>query len=619
MVDKVIGVDLGTTNSVVAVIEGGQPVVITNSEGLRTTPSIVAYTKKQDLLVGQIAKRQGVINAENTFYSVKRFIGSSARELDAELREVAYNIVEDGDTIKIKCSNLDKVFSPEEISSQILRKLAGDASKYIGQTVNQAVVTVPAYFNDDQRQATKDAGKIAGLEVLRIINEPTAASLAYGLDKKDNERILVFDLGGGTFDVSILEVGDGIFEVLSTSGDTRLGGDNFDKKIVDYLVNDFEKAEGINLKKDSQALQRLTEAAEKAKIELSTLTESSISLPFITATETGPKHIETTIKRAFFEELCDDLISRCRIPVENSLKDARLDTDKLDQVVLVGGSTRIPSVQSVVKSITGKTPNQTVNPDEVVAVGAAIQGGVLSGEVKDILLLDVTPLSLGVETMGGVMTKIIARNTTIPTKKSEFFSTAVDNQTNVDIHVLQGEREFATDNKSLGEFKLDGIRPAPRGVPKVEVSFDIDVNGILLVKAKDKNTGAEQSISITGSSKLDDVEIDRMVEEAEAFSQADKEKRESVDLRNEADSLCYQATKQLESLDATLEESDKAKVNSLVAEVRSVMDSDNLEELKAKTKELQELMATLISNIPDQDASNPSNGDDDQSIETEIN
>ena len=622
MADKVIGVDLGTTNSVVAVIEGGQPVVITNSEGLRTTPSIVAYTKKQDLLVGQIAKRQGVINAENTFYSVKRFIGSSARELDAELREVAYNIVEDGDTIKIKCSNLDKVFSPEEISSQVLRKLAGDASKYIGQTVNQAVVTVPAYFNDDQRQATKDAGKIAGLEALRIINEPTAASLAYGLDKKDNERILVFDLGGGTFDVSILEVGDGIFEVLSTSGDTRLGGDNFDKKIVDYIVNDFEKAEGINLKTDSQALQRLTEAAEKAKIELSTLTESSISLPFITATETGPKHIETTIKRAFFEELCDDLISRCRIPVENSLKDARLDTAKLDQVVLVGGSTRIPSVQNVVQTITGKTPNQTVNPDEVVAVGAAIQGGVLSGEVKDILLLDVTPLSLGVETMGGVMTKIIARNTTIPTKKSEFFSTAVDNQTNVDIHVLQGEREFASDNKSLGEFKLDGIRPAPRGVPKVEVSFDIDVNGILLVKAKDKNTGAEQSISITGSSKLDDVEIDRMVEEAEAFSQADKERRENVDLRNEADSLCYQATKQLESLDASLDDAAKTQVNGLITEVRSAMDAENFEELKAKTKELQELMATLISNIPDQDAANagPEGGvNDGDSIETEIN
>jgi len=619
MVNKVIGVDLGTTNSVVAVIEGGQPVVIPNSEGLRTTPSIVAYTKKQDLLVGQIAKRQGVINAENTFYSVKRFIGSSARELDAELREVAYKIVEDGDTIKIKCSNLDKLFSPEEISSQVLRKLAGDASKYIGQTVDQAVVTVPAYFNDDQRQATKDAGKIAGLEVLRIINEPTAASLAYGLDKKDNERILVFDLGGGTFDVSILEVGDGIFEVLSTSGDTRLGGDNFDKKIVDYIISDFEKAEGIDLKKDSQALQRLTEASEKAKIELSTLTESTISLPFITATETGPKHIETVLKRAFFEELCDDLISRCRVPVENSLKDARLDTEKLDQVVLVGGSTRIPSIQNLVKSITGKAPNQTVNPDEVVAVGAAIQGGVLSGEVKDILLLDVTPLSLGVETMGGVMTKIIARNTTIPTKKSEFFSTAVDNQTNVDIHVLQGEREFASDNKSLGEFKLDGIRPAPRGVPKVEVTFDIDVNGILLVKAKDKNTGAEQSISITGSSKLDDTEIDRMVEEAEAFSQADQERRENVDLRNEADSMCYQATKQLESLDASLDEESKTKVNNLVAEVRSTMEAENFEELKVKTKELQELMATLISNIPDQEVTtNPSN-DDDQSIETEIN
>ena len=620
--NKVVGVDLGTTNSVVAVIEGGQPVVITNSEGLRTTPSIVAYTKKQDLLVGQIAKRQGVINAENTFYSVKRFIGSNARELEPELREVAYPIVDEGDTIKIKCSNLDKVFSPEEISSQVLRKLAGDASKYIGQEVTQAVVTVPAYFNDSQRQATKDAGKIAGLEVLRIINEPTAASLAYGLDKKDNERILVFDLGGGTFDVSILEVGDGIFEVLSTSGDTRLGGDNFDKKVVDYLIGEFEKAEGINLKNDSQALQRLTEAAEKAKIELSTLTESSISLPFITATETGPKHIETSITRAFFEELCSDLISRCRIPVENSLKDARLDKEKLDQIVLVGGSTRIPSVQDVVKTITGKVPNQTVNPDEVVAIGAAIQGGVLSGEVKDILLLDVTPLSLGVETMGGVMTKIIARNTTIPTKKSEFFSTAVDNQTNVDIHILQGEREFATDNKSLGEFKLDGIRPAPRGVPKVEVSFDIDANGILLVKAKDKNTGAEQQITITGSSKLDDTEIDRMVKDAEQFAKTDKERRENVDAVNEAESTCYQASKQLESLDSSLADNDKTKVNTLITELKGLLaagDDIRYDEVKLKTNELRELMATLIQNIPDQDAGNSASDVEDGTVETEIN
>jgi molecular chaperone DnaK len=620
--NKVVGVDLGTTNSVVAVIEGGQPVVITNSEGLRTTPSIVAYTKKQDLLVGQIAKRQGVINAENTFYSVKRFIGSNARELEPELREVAYPIVDEGDTIKIKCSNLDKVFSPEEISSQVLRKLAGDASKYIGQEVTQAVVTVPAYFNDSQRQATKDAGKIAGLEVLRIINEPTAASLAYGLDKKDNERILVFDLGGGTFDVSILEVGDGIFEVLSTSGDTRLGGDNFDKKVVDYLIGEFEKAEGINLKTDSQALQRLTEAAEKAKIELSTLTESSISLPFITATETGPKHIETSITRAFFEELCSDLISRCRIPVENSLKDARLDKEKLDQIVLVGGSTRIPSVQDVVKTITGKAPNQTVNPDEVVAIGAAIQGGVLSGEVKDILLLDVTPLSLGVETMGGVMTKIIARNTTIPTKKSEFFSTAVDNQTNVDIHILQGEREFATDNKSLGEFKLDGIRPAPRGVPKVEVSFDIDANGILLVKAKDKNTGAEQQITITGSSKLDDTEIDRMVKDAEQFAKTDKERRENVDAVNEAESTCYQASKQLESLDSSLADNDKTKVNTLITELKDLLaagDNISYDGVKSKTNELRELMATLIQNIPDQDAGNSSSDVEDGTVETEIN
>tara|TARA_B100000524_G_scaffold154121_2_gene78051 strand:+ start:4300 stop:6159 length:1860 start_codon:yes stop_codon:yes gene_type:complete len=607
---KVVGVDLGTTNSVVAVIEGSQPVVITNAEGLRTTPSVVAYTKKGDLLVGQIAKRQAVINSENTFYSVKRFIGTNPNELTVEQKEVAYPLVEDGDTFKIKCTNLDKIFSPEEISSQVLRKLSEDASKYIGQSVQQAVVTVPAYFNDTQRQATKDAGKIAGLEVLRIINEPTAASLAYGLDKKDNERILVFDLGGGTFDVSVLEVGDGIFEVLSTSGDTRLGGDNFDRKIVEFLLEQFAKNEGMSLKKDSQALQRLTEAAEKAKIELSTVTETTISLPFITATDTGPKHIEEKLTRSDFEKLCDDTITACRTPVEQALKDAKLDKGQLDEVVLVGGSTRIPGVQELVKSLTGKVPNQTVNPDEVVAIGAAVQGGVLSGEVKDILLLDVTPLSLGVETLGGVMTKIISRNTTVPTKKSEFFSTAVDNQTNVEIHVLQGERELASDNKSLGEFRLDGIPLAPRSVPKIEVSFDIDVNGILMVKAKDNSTGSEQSITIEGSSRLADDDIERMVKEAETFAVADKERRDSINIKNEADSLVYQAAKQVETLGDKISESEKEDIEKVIAEVKANIEADNMEQLKTSVKTLEEKLAVFLSEAAPEEGSSEPVGDD---------
>jgi molecular chaperone DnaK len=615
---KVVGVDLGTTNSVVAVIEGSQPVVISNAEGLRTTPSVVAYTKKGDLLVGQIAKRQAVINSENTFYSVKRFIGTNPNELTEEQKEVAYPLVEEGDTFKIKCTNLDKIFSPEEISSQVLRKLSEDASKYIGQSVQQAVVTVPAYFNDTQRQATKDAGKIAGLEVLRIINEPTAASLAYGLDKKDNERILVFDLGGGTFDVSVLEVGDGIFEVLSTSGDTRLGGDNFDRKIVSFLLDQFSKNEGMSLKKDSQALQRLTEAAEKAKIELSTVTETTISLPFITATDTGPKHIEEKLTRSDFEQLCDDTITACRTPVEQALKDAKLDKSQLDEVVLVGGSTRIPGIQELVKSLTGKVPNQTVNPDEVVAIGAAVQGGVLSGEVKDILLLDVTPLSLGVETLGGVMTKIISRNTTVPTKKSEFFSTAVDNQTNVEIHVLQGERELASDNKSLGEFRLDGIPLAPRSVPKIEVSFDIDVNGILMVKAKDNSTGSEQSITIEGSSRLADDDIERMVKEAETFATADKERRDNINLKNEADSLAYQATKQIETLGDKISDSEKEDIEKVIAEVKSNVESDNIEELKTSLKTLEEKLAVFLNQDSPESEASESNTEDDGIVDSEI-
>jgi len=594
---KVVGIDLGTTNSCVAVMEGGKPTVIANAAGFRTTPSVVAFAKNGDRLVGQIAKRQAVMNPENTFYSVKRFIGRRYDEVTNEATEVSYKVLSSSGNVKIDCPGAGKQFAPEEISAQVLRKLVEDASKYLGETVSQAVITVPAYFNDSQRQATKDAGKIAGVEVLRIINEPTAASLAYGFDKKSNETILVFDLGGGTFDVSVLEVGDGVFEVLSTSGDTHLGGDDFDKKIVDFLAEEFRKQEGIDLRKDRQALQRLTEAAEKAKIELSSVTQAEINLPFITATQDGPKHLDTTLTRARFEELCSDLIDRCRIPVENALRDAKLSKSDIDEVVLVGGSIRIPAVRQLVKNLLGKEPNQTVNPDEVVAVGAAIQAGVLNNDVTGILLLDVTPLSLGVETLGGVMTKIIPRNTTIPTKKSEVFSTAVDGQTNVEIHVLQGEREMSNDNKSLGNFRLDGIPQAARGVPQIEVTFDIDANGILNVTAKDKGTGKEQTINITGASTLDKSDVERMVNDAEKNASTDKERREKIDRKNQADSLAYQAEKQLTELGDKVPAADKTKVEGLIKDLRDAVNKEDDEQIKKVMPELQQALFAVGSNI----------------------
>jgi len=605
---KVIGIDLGTTNSVVAAIEGGQPTVILNAEGLRTTPSIVAYTKKQELLVGQIAKRQSVINPENTFFSVKRFLGSKESEITNNIKQSPYKISTDQNgNIKLKCPALNKEFSPEEISAQVLRKLIKDAKSYLGQDVTQAVITVPAYFNDSQRQATMDAGKIAGLDVLRIINEPTAASLAYGLDKKQNETILVFDLGGGTFDVSILEVGDGIFEVLSTAGDTSLGGDDFDKVLVNWLLDEFKSQENIDLTNDIQALQRLMEAAEKAKIELSTVEKTTIDLPFITADKDGPKHIEKELTREIFESLSKGLIDRCRIPVEKALNDAKLKKSDINEIVLVGGSTRIPIIQELVKSLTDKNLNQSVNPDEVVAIGAAIQAGILAGEIKDILLLDVTPLSLGVETLGGIMVKIISRNTTIPVKKSEMFSTAVENQTNVEIHVLQGERELVSGNKSLGNFRLDGIPPAPQGLPKIEVTFDLDVDGLLSVKAKELETGIEQTITIQDTSNLDQTEVEKMLQEAEKYAEMDKQNKKNIDLKTQAEIICNESKKQLESIKDKISDTKNNEVHKLIEEIEKYIQSENYELLTESIENLRNLMAEIL---PIDSAANSKNNKD---------
>eukprot|EP00894_Picocystis_sp_ML_P002323 jgi/Pico_ML_1/52840/g3489.t2 len=591
--EKVVGIDLGTTNSAVAAMEGGKPTIVTNAEGQRTTPSVVAFNKNGDRLVGQIAKRQAVVNPENTFYSVKRFIGRRMDEVKEESKQVSYHVIrDDSGNVKIECTATGKQFAAEEISAQVLRKLVDDASQFLNDSVTKAVITVPAYFNDSQRQATKDAGRIAGLDVLRIINEPTAASLAYGFEKKSNETILVFDLGGGTFDVSVLEVGDGVFEVLSTSGDTHLGGDDFDKCIVDWLAGDFQRNEGIDLTKDKQALQRLTEAAEKAKMELSTLSQTQINLPFITATAEGPKHIDTSLTRAKFEEMCSRLLDRCKTPVEQALKDADLSLSDINEIIMVGGSTRIPAVKEIVKKLTGREPNVTVNPDEVVALGAAVQAGVLAGEVSDIVLLDVTPLSLGLETLGGVMTKLIPRNTTLPTSKSETFSTAADGQTSVEINVLQGEREFSNDNKSLGNFRLDGIPPAPRGVPQIEVKFDIDANGILSVSAMDKGSGKKQDIKITGASTLSSDEVEKMVSEAEKFASTDKEKREAVDVKNQADSTVYQTEKQIQELGEKVPADVKTKVEEKVQALKDAIASDNTQSMKAAMEDLQkEVMA----------------------------
>ncbi|MFF4486066.1 molecular chaperone DnaK [Streptomyces sp. NPDC001544] len=593
---KAVGIDLGTTNSVIAVWEGGEPSVVPNSEGNRTTPSVVAFTDTGERLVGQLARRQAILNPKGTIYSAKRFIGRHFDEIPDEAKAVAYDVVP-GDNGEARFKVRDKLYAPEEISAQVLRKLADDASKQLGERVTEAVITVPAYFNDAQRTATRDAGRIAGLEVLRIINEPTAAALAYGMDKKQHETVLVFDLGGGTFDVSILDVGDGVVEVRSTAGDSHLGGDDFDRRLVDYLADDFQKENGIDLRKDPQALQRLFEAAEKAKTELSSVTQTQVSLPFITADASGPKHLTDSIMRSTFEQITADLVERCLGPVRQAMDDAKVGENDIDEVILVGGSTRIPAVQALVRRLTGgKEPNMSVNPDEVVALGAAIQAGVLKGEVKDVLLLDVTPLSLGVETRGGVMTKIIERNTTIPVRRSETFSTAEDNQPAVDIVVLQGERERAADNRVLGRFQLTDIRPAPRGEPQIEVTFDIDANGILNVSARDKDTGKEQGITISESSNLDRSEVERMVQEADRNRSQDQALREAVDARNELDAIAYQVEKRLNELGDAAPAHEKARAEMLVAEARDAVKNEaGVDKTRPLISELQQVHAGLAA------------------------
>lgn len=594
---KIIGIDLGTTNSCVAVMEGNEPVVIPNSEGGRTTPSVVAFTKNGDRLVGQPAKRQAITNPKNTIFSIKRFMGRLVGEVQDEKTKVPYEVIPgDGQSARVKIS--DRIYSPPEISAMILQKMKKTAEEYLGQEVTEAVITVPAYFNDSQRQATKDAGEIAGLKVRRIINEPTAAALAYGLDKKGKDHtVAVYDLGGGTFDVSVLALGDGVFEVKSTNGDTHLGGDDFDQRIIDFLASEFQKQEGIDLRKDPMALQRLKEAAEKAKIELSSSSSTDVNLPFVTATQDGPKHLNITLTRAKFEQLIDDLVQKTRIPCEQAIKDAGITASQIDEVILVGGSTRIPMVQELVKKIFNREPHKGVNPDEVVAVGAAIQGGVLTGEVKDVLLLDVTPLSLGIETLGGVMTKLIDANTTIPTKKSEVFSTASDSQPSVEIHILQGERPMANDNRSLGRFHLDGIPPAPRGIPQIEVTFDIDANGILHVAAKDKATSKEQSIRITSSSGLSKEEVEKMKNSAKEHAAEDKTKKEAIEVKNQADSLVFQTKKQVEELKDKMSADSKNKLESEIKKLEEAIASNNTEQIKAATESLNKVWSSIASEL----------------------